>query len=218
MIDDFSQWRPFKFAIGIAKAFVGRLLVEGRFELAEAIAKKLPSWRAVFLLVPLACAGREIDLDRLASGMAALKRRFPLDANTLGQPGLGDTISPYVIDIVLSAAEILVGHGIHSEIATAILSPFLDSDLRRIDKRNDFEVPLLDAILRSYCLSEAMGGKAVSASDVLKARPLEPKDGASERARLRHDSPLKDIIAEITPVYAERAQIFASIGRASVRA
>ena len=95
-----------------------------------------------------------------------------MDAGTLGQHGQDGAIGPYVIDTVLSATEILVGHGVHTDISMTILSPFLDSDLRRIDKRNEFEVPLLDAILRSCCLSEAMGGKAVDASDVLTARPL----------------------------------------------
>ena len=77
-IDHFSQLRPFRLAIAAGKAFVDRLLVEERFELAEEIAGKCPAWQAVFLLVPLACAGREIDLDRLASGLAVFKETFPI--------------------------------------------------------------------------------------------------------------------------------------------
>ena len=217
-ITHFLRLRPLRFAIAAAAAFVNRLLVESRFELAEVIAKKRPSWQTVFLLVPLAVAGREIDLDRLLSGLVALKRRFSLDASTLGEQHWDDSeIGPYVIDTVLSATEILVGHGVHSDICTRMLSPFLDSDLRRIDKRHDFEVPLLDAILRSYCLSEAMDGKAARASDVLTARPVELDEDTSKGDRLRHedrhDDLLKDVIAAITPVYAERAQIIASAGR-----
>ena len=217
-IAHFSRVQPFRFAIDVARNFVGRLLVEGRFEMAEAIAKQSPSWQAVFLLVPLARAGREIDLDRLASGIAVLKRRFSLDASTLGQYSQDDAIGPYVIDTVLSAVEILVGHGVHPNISLTILSPFLDSDLRRIDKRYEFEVPLLDAILRSYCLNQAMDRKAIGASDVLTARPLKSEDDTTEVAarhepEYRHDRPLKDVISAITPVYAERAQLIVGAGR-----
>ena len=219
-ISRFSRFRPFRFAISAARAFVDRLLVEGRFELAEAIAENSPSWQAVFLLVPLARAGRKIDLDRLASGMAALKRRFSLDADTLGRHSEDGAIGPYVIDTVLSAAEILIGHGVHPDISMTILSPFLDSDLRRVDKRNDFEVPLLDAILRSYCLSEALDGKAVNTSDVLTARPKSEEEttrGAHRQYEDRHDSQLKGVITAITPVYAERARIIVGAGRGEHR-
>ena len=66
VLSHFSRIRPFGFAIDSAKTCVDRLLAEGRFELVETIAAKSPAWQAVFLLVPLAHAGRAIDLDRLA--------------------------------------------------------------------------------------------------------------------------------------------------------
>ena len=205
------RWiKPFKFAIGATKAFFIRLLVEHRFELADEIAMKIPPWQAVFLLVPLARAGRKIDVDRLASGLSALKRRFSLDARTLGQGFQHHAIGPYVIDTVLSAAEILVGRGAYPDIPKKIISPFLDSDLRRMDKRHDFEVPLLDAILRSYCLSEAMRGNSAAASDVLTVPNTSDDDsrkGDQRQRRFHPDSQLKKLIDVITPVYAARAQV-----------
>ena len=197
-----------------------RLLVETRFELAETIAKRVPSWQAVFLLVPLARAGRKINLDRLASGLAALKRRFSLDAGTLGQHRHDGAIGPYVIDTALSAAEILVGHGVHPDISIAILSPFLDPDLRQIDKRDEFEVPLLDAILRSYCLREIMAGQAVSASDVLTAGPKSEKDtpkGNRRQGEDCHDSPLERVIAAFTPYSPSAHKSLYAQAAASVR-
>ena len=218
-ITHFSRFRPFRFAIDVAKNFVDRLLVEGQFDLAEAIARKCPPWQAVFLLVPLARAGREIDLNRLAFGLTALKRHFPLDASLLGKYSKNDEVDHYVIDTVLSAVEILVGHGVHPDISMKILTPFLNSDLRRIDKRHEFETPLLDAILRSYCLSEAIVGKKANASDVLTARPPTPEDDATDTtkgARVRHeyshDSQLHGVIATIIPLYAERAKIIVGAG------
>ena len=209
VIDHFSRLRPFRLAIATGKAFVDRLLIEERFELAEEIAKKCPAWQAVFLLVPLACAGREIDLDRLASGLAVLKRRFRLDAGIL-ERHMPKNIGAYVIDTVLSAVEILVNHGLHTDTCITILSPFLDGDLRRIDKRHNSEAPLLDAILRAYCLSEIINDRVVNASDVLIGRP-KPEDDTSSRDRRRyeddHDRLLANVISTITPIYAERAKI-----------
>ena len=215
-IAHFSKIRPYRFAISAARAFVDRLLSEGRFNLAEEIAEKSPSWQAVFLLVPLARARRQIDLERLAAGLKVLKRRFALDANTLGQYGEDSVFDSYITDTVLSAAEILIGHGVHQDISMTILSPFLDPGLRRIDKRNDLEVSLLDAILRSYCLNEAINRRAVNMSEVLTARPdseEETTSGAQHHHEDSRDRQLKDLIAVIAPVYAERAQIIVRVGR-----
>ena len=213
----FSRIRPFRLTIAPAKICVDRLLGEGRFELVEAIAEKSLAWQAVFLLVPLACAGREIDLDRLASGLAVLKRRFSLDARMLKRDYGDGAVGSSVIDAVLSAAEILVDHDVHLDIATAVLSPFLDTDLRRRDNRREFEVPLLEAILRAYCLSEALNGKTARAADVLTVRPPELEDDTPKGVRPRHkdhyDDPLKDLIDALTPVYTERARLIVNASR-----
>ena len=213
----FSRIQPFRLTIAPAKICVDRLLGEGRFELVEAIAEKSPVWQAVFLLVPLARAGREVDLDRLASGLASLKRRFSLDAGMLKQDYGDGAVDSSVIDTVLSAAEILVGHDVHLDIVTVVLSPFLDTDLRRRDKRHEFEVPLLDALLRAYCLSEAMNGKTARAADVLTVRPPEPEDdtpkGVRPRQKDHYDASLKDLIDALTSVYAERARLIVNASR-----
>ena len=213
----FSRIRPFRLTIAPAKICVDRLLGEGRFELVEAIAEKSPAWQAVFLLVPLAHAGREVDLDCLASGLAALKRRFSLDARMLKQDYGDGAVGSAVIDTVLGAAEILVGHDVHLDIATIVLSPFLDTDLRRRDKRHESEVPILDAILRAYCLSEALNGKTARAADVLTVRPSEPEDdtpkGERPRQKDHYDDSLKDLIDTLTPVYTERARLIVDASR-----
>ena len=211
----FKACRPFGFRIQVAKAFVDRLLIERRFELIKEIAKKCRSWQSLFLLVPLARVGRDIDLEQLATSLVRLKMRFPLDAATLERSYEDGHTGPYVIDTVLSAAEILVGHNRHREIATSILVPFLDADLRRIDKRHEFEAPLLDAILRAYCMSEAMSGNEVDASRVLTARPT-PKNGArrshDRRDSYDHDRRMKEVMSATAPVYANRAKILADAG------
>ena len=207
-ISQFSRFRPFRFAISAGKVLIERLLLEGRFELAEEIAAKCSSWHAVFLLVPLARVGREIDLDRAALGIAVLKRKYGLDAGAFEHRGDYGDIGSYVIDTVLTAAEIFVGHGVHQRLSLNILAPFLSRDVRRIDKRHDHEVPLLDAILRCYCLSETIRGNAVGESEVLVSRPTPKVDLPIEvrEGEERHDRKLKDVIVPMLSVYARRAK------------
>ena len=218
-VERYSRFRPFGSAVMVGKDLVDQLLVQGRFGLAEEIAETVPSWQAVFVLVPLARAGRPIDLDRLSDGLKMLKRRFSLDARALGRHESNDDTGSYVIDTVLSGAEILAGHGVHTDVSTVIMSPFVDSSLRRIDKRRDFEIPLLDAILRSYCLKQALNGKEAQEADVLTAHLIESRDDASGKVPLGtmhgRDRPLKDIMAALTPIYAARAWciVNAKVGR-----
>ena len=215
-ITRFAQIRPFRFAVAVAEVFVDRLIAERRFELAVAISGKCRPWQQVFLLVPLARAGRQIDLNRLVSGLTALKKRFRLDADTLDPIHHDNGIGSYVIDTILSAIEILVGHGIQTNLTSSILSPFLDHDLRRVDKRREFEIPLLDAILRSFCLSEVMSGKQVMGSDVLTPRPIPNNEKEIDKASSQHetgdDRRMKELASVITPIYFRRAKIIVAAG------
>lgn len=211
-----ESWRPFEFRIGVARALVERLLAENRFELAAGIAERCRPWQSAFVLVPLARAGKDIDLKQLASSLSGLTQRFSIDAELLSRSYVEDEIGPYVIDTVLSAAEILSGHGSYRELCLSVVAPFLDRELRRIDRRHEFEVALLDAILRAYCLRGALKGKEADASKVLVEKP-KPEDGGQTGNRRRrddgHDPRTRNVISAITQTYAYRAAIMTGAGR-----
>ena len=213
-IAEFSRCRSIRFAVGVGHAFADRLMADRRFRLAAEIASECRPWQAIFLLVPLARAGQAVDLARLEDGLAALSRRFRIDAGVAKHDYEDGGIGSYVLDTIISAAEILVGHGVRSELVDSILSPFRDPYLRRIDKRFEFEVTLIDAILRSYCLKEAMLGNVINASEILIARPkLEQEEGEAKTYSTRedrHDRELNDLMGIIAPLYFHRAQIIAS--------
>ena len=213
-IAEFSRCRSIRFAVSVGHALADRLMADRRFRLAEEIASECRPWQAIFLLVPLAHAGQPVDLARLEGALAALKRRFRIDAGLAKQDYDDGGIGSYVLDTILSAAEILVGHGVGPELVESILSPFCDPFLRRVDKRFEFEVTLIDAILRSFCLKEAMSGKVIDASDILIARPkLEGEEEKSKTYSTReneHDRELNDLMGIIAPLYFRRAEIIAS--------
>jgi hypothetical protein len=184
-------------------------------DLAAAVS---PAW-AVFALVPLAIAGCEIDLGRLARGLRDLKRHFVLDAEALGHSSTDAALGSYVIDTVLSGAEILAADGRALDTVRNLIAPFLDAEVRRVDRRHDFETDHLDAILRSYCLSETLEGREVKAEDVLTARPEPPADPEKQKRPQRegrdHDGPLRELIRAISGFYAARARAIASTSRST---
>ena len=212
----FKRVRSLWFAISVAKAFVHRMLGEGRHELVEDLALKYPPWKAIFLLVPLARAGREIDLDRLADGLRMAKRRLSLGVADRSQSTQRSLPNPDFLDTVLSAMEILVGHGVHMPLCMDVLSKFLDSDLRRIDRLKDSDVSLLDAFLRSHCLKQEMAGEKINSSDVLLSRPAKAqettrRESLAQRERAR-DKSIADLLRAVTPVYEARAQVISAAG------
>lgn len=212
-IAHFARIRPLRFAYWVAKVLVARLLAEDRANLVEALAAELHGARVVFLLVPLALAGRDVDLDRLARGLLALKRRFALDGRVvMGLHDHEDKLEPYAIDTLLTAAEILVARGGNKDVAMKVVEPFLDTELRRIDRCHDFETSLLDAILRSLCLSEAINGREAKAGMVLTARPKpvnEPRNSRLSGDEEQHDRQLRELVEALIQFYVVRARMIA---------
>lgn len=207
-----ESWGPNEFRVEIARAFAKQLLTLNRFGDAEEIAKRCSPWLAFFFLVPLARAGLDIDMAKLAESVVALQHEFALNADLLGDTEFPSEVGSYLIDIALSAAEILGVTTQYRGVSQSIFEPFLDSDLRQIESRYSFAPELLDAILRAYCFQEALNGNKVDASHVLVA-------SARREARSRHSydhrrDQAKELVAAITPFYEQRARAMCDVSKA----
>lgn len=204
------RFRPVSFALGSAKIFIERLLAEQRFEDVAALAAIAPPAWSVFALVPLAIAGRQVDLDRLARGLSDLKKRISINASLLGHSAREDKLGSYAVDIVLSGAEILAAKAHAPDIVKSVLAPFLDPELRRIDRRYDFETNHLDAILRSYCLAESIAGADLKAAEVLVDRPQTAIDSNLQKINNSHekdhDRGMREFLSPILEYYSVRAR------------
>jgi len=204
----FRKIQPPEFSLSVGRSLVDRLLAEDRPDLAENLAQHLSDARAVFAMIPLAFAGRQIDLTRLTRGLSALRRRKVGQVRLVEKSWHGETLGPYVVDTILCGAEVLVSRGM-TDLALQILAPFNDPILRRIDKLFDFQNNLLDAILRSHCLVKALAGEAVILDEILTPRPAPDPDvkrkGSTGEIE-RHDRQLNGLLAAITPFYVARAK------------
>ncbi len=199
-----ESWEPREFRVEITRAFAKQLLTQNRFGDAEEIAKRCSPWLAPLLLVPLARAGIDIDMSKLAESVVALQHEIALNADLLGDSEFPSEVGSYLIDIALSAAEMLGVSTKHREVSQSIFEPFLDNDLRQIESRYSFAPELLDAILRAYCFQETLNGNQVDASHVLVAN-------ARREARSRHSydhrrDQAKELVAAISSFYERRAR------------
>ena len=200
--------RPNAFNASVLRIVVARLLAEDRSALVEALAAKMrPAW-AVFVYVPLAMAGRPIDLARLTQGLASLKRRFDLGPDGLRFADFGDKTRQAVIDTVLSAAEILVAAGVRSATTDSVFASFQDPEARRLGRMHDFDVALLDAILRSCTLGDAIAGTKTSIDTVFTPRlPATSDDKRRDRSDYdRTDRGVKEVAGIVLSLYVLRAK------------
>ena len=207
--------RPWRFAMDAGLAVVDRLLAEGQTEIVREIADSLPLHRAVFLLIPLAMSGAVVDLARLEEGVRALCALVKPSAKLLERYGSNQEIGPHIVDLIISGVELLVMRGRHPTELKSWLSPFLDSETRRIDRLYGSHHALLDAIMRSYFLCEALEGRVGRDVDPLAPRPKpegKPDSGRGYQDTNQHDRELREVVGSVSRVYAWRAKFIAASG------
>ena len=96
------------------------------------------------------------------------------------------------------------------------IAPFLDSEIRRVDRLYGSHHDLLDAIMRSFYLYEVLEGRIGKDVDPLAPRPKpEGKQGSSRgyQDTDRHDRELREVIGSVSRVYAWRARFIAANGQ-----
>ena len=204
-----QAWRPKRIALEVGLTLPYRLIAEGRGDDVEAFVTDghlgpLPS---LFLLVPLALAGRAIDIQRMACGLDQIRRRKLMVKYFFQAPrAFRDTRSSHgqVLDTVLTACEILTIKRTALELVDRLLVDFLDPELRRIDRRHAHETVKLDLLFRAYALREARAGRMPDAKAVFEPRPT-PTDERDRRQRNetaeRHDRPLKELVGAVFDIY-----------------
>lgn len=211
--------RHWQFAMNAGIALVNRLLAEGYVQVVQEIADSLPRHRAAFVLVPLAMSGARVDLPKLEGSVRALCILTRPSPELLERYGPRQEVGPKIVDIVLSGLELLVARGQPPAELMEWLSPFLDPEIRRIDRLYGSHHTLLDAIMRSFYLAEALEGRAGEASDPLAPRPPKPQDkpdrDRSYQDNSRHDRELLEVVGSVSKVYAWRAQFITANGAMS---
>ena len=204
-----QAWRPKRIALEVGLTLPYRLIAEGRGDDVKAFVTDghLGPLSSLFLLVPLALAGRAIDIQRMACGLERLRRRKLRVKRFLRTSQTShDTASSHgrVLDTVLTACEILTIKRAAPELVDRLLADFLDPELRRIDRRHAHETVKLDLLFRAYALREARAGRIPDAKTVFEPRPA-PTDERDRRQRNEAveqlDRPLKELAGAVFDIY-----------------
>ena len=111
-LERLAGWTPRQVALEVARALIPKLLAENRIDLVEECVSHVPDPWVLFLLCPLAAAGRPVDLQRLSKGVESLGRRKFLGSQTATIHYSSTTVlAHFVLETVLMACETLVALG-----------------------------------------------------------------------------------------------------------
>jgi hypothetical protein len=172
------QWHPRLVALRVASILSFKLIISGEAVLVERCVTeaRIPTPWDLFLLTPLALAGKEVNLSRLESRLASLLRRRLIRLDGLRNTWNDDNATAEYLDMILTACEVVVARGGDRARVVPVLDRFADRELRRRDQLFTSQVSLIDFSLRAHALLERLAGRKTT----LETYWIEPPDPPGE--------------------------------------
>ena len=208
------QWRPRTVALRVASILSLKLIISGEAALVERCITeaKIPTPWALFLLIPLALAGKEVDLARLESSVASLLRRGLIPVDSLRDTLSDDNPTAEYLDTILTTCEVVVTRGGDPTRVAPVLQQFTHPDLRRRDRLFTSQVSLIDFTLRAHSLLERLASRKMALETYWVDPPEPPGELPSKRGEQlkRGDAEkkkeLQDFIGPLVDLYDVRSQ------------
>ncbi len=214
-----ESWRPSTLHVEVGLTLPARLIAEGKATALEEILGDggLDPIGGVFVRVPLALAGQEIDTERLEQGLLRLSRMVRI-SGFMGGYQSNDALQTRVVDLLLTGCEILTARAPEREGVDAILARFLEPALRRVDKHHTSDLARLDALFRAFALREARAGHAPLVAEIFEQRPKvdsKPDDGRRQigRDEADRDRELQEHAGTVFPSYGVVACVLVGLHR-----
>ena len=206
-LDTLRSWTPKRIALEVALTLPYRLIAEGCDSRVEALATNdhLEPLQSLFLLVPLALARREVDIQRMTCGLEQLSRRKLRVKRFFRAHHDPPSTHAQVLDAMLTACEILTIKRAAPEFVDRLLADFLDPEIRRIEAHHARQPLKLHFLFRAYTLKEARAGRIPDAKAVFEPRPAPEEEGDRRQrneAVERHDRPLMELAGAVFDIYA----------------
>ena len=180
-----SRWRPKSIAQRVASILSYKLIASGEAHLVEdCITKGAVStpWD-MFLLIPLALAGREIDIARLEKSLEKLKRRHLIRPEKLLEAAGDNSHAVDYLEEILTACEIVIARKGNLACVIPILESFANPELRRCDTLSTSRILRIDLTLRAHTLAERLAGREVSMETYLVEPPKSQENLPSHHRR-----------------------------------
>jgi hypothetical protein len=203
-----ERWKPRSVQIEVALSLPPRLIAERRTAAVEVMLGEggLVPTAGLFLRVPLALARRPIDPGLLESGLVRLSRRVGV-ARFFNGFQERDSLQSRLVDLLLTACEVLTALDPSRASVDLILDRFLAPGRRRIDQYHMSSSRKLDVVFRAYALREARAGRVPAASGIFEPRLRDESKGAKRRRSddeyaEHHDRELREFTEAVFPSYA----------------
>jgi hypothetical protein len=208
-----AGWRPREISLRVARVLIPRLLASGHAAVLEqCLAEKLiPSPWSLFLLVPLAVSGRDVDLNEVSNGLVGLHRRRLLRLEHLKEDFSGrDEFASFIHDTALTGCEIVISRGGDRERIRPVLAALGDDRYRRVDNLSGFRPALADVLLRAFTLLQFVNGATATLESFVSDLNASPTGtpGAEQDSRWREKTQeVNDLIGTVLPLYIARAKL-----------
>jgi len=213
-IDELFSWTPRTVALRVGSVLPARLIISSHADLVEKCLSEIrPPWD-LFLLVPLALSGQDIDVSRVLYSLAKLHRHGLIRLDRLREPGNDETKSAAFLETVLTACEIVIARGGDINSIVPLLGLFADPELRRVDRLARYQQTLIDLSLRAHALLENINGRKPTIDSFLVGsapnnESTEEEDRTRNSGKERRDE-LTTFIDPFVSLYDFRAQILLS--------
>lgn len=209
------NWRPKSIALHVATILAFKLIASGDAVLVERVLTeaKIPTPWDLFIITPLALAGKEVDLSRLEFSLSKLFRHNLIQIDQQHVLWRRDNGTPEYLDLIITACEVVISRGGDRDCVVPVLDLLADRELRRHDKLFTSQDLLIDLSLRSHSLLERMAGHEATLetylvdppfpSEELSAKEIESRERtASEKKR-----ELREFVGPFVNLYDIRAQV-----------
>lgn len=208
------SWSPKRVALEVALTLPYRLIAEGRGSDIDTLTTKgdlLGAVPSLFLLIPSALAGLPVKVDQIATGLDGLIRRKLRLKRFFDSYSPDASIQGEILDVALTACEILTIKGAAPELVDKALAVFLRPELRLIDRQHPYDAFKLNLIFRAYALRETRANRVPSVEHVFVTPPALDKED-EDREKLRAERQGRDLMESTTAVFG----IYAAIADAFV--
>jgi hypothetical protein len=215
-VSSLKRWHPKSMVLNVASSLAFQVITAGETSLVERCLTEaeISSPWDLFLLTPLALAGKEVDLSRLESGLATLLRRKLIRVDHANERRwTEDHIAIDHLDLILTACEVVVGRGGNRQRIIPVLEQIADPEARRRDRLYPSDAPIIDFTLRAYALLERLAGRQPTL-ETYWVEPPPPPEGVSakeverrKRADQEKKEELRAFIESQIELYDVRAQV-----------
>ncbi len=214
-VDIILRWSPKNLALKVASILSSRLITSGDAHLVEECLRQavIPAPWDLFLLIPLALAGKEVDLSRINFNLENMLRRGLIRPETLKDTWQDENTAAEYLDTILTACETVIVRGGDRSATLPILERMANPKLRQRDRLFTSETARIDISLRAFALLERLSGRAITLESYLTDPPepdagLSPKETQQRKIRENEkQEELKSFIGPLLDLYDTRAQI-----------